>query len=138
MNQCITLRDFAELTKEEVKSLERSAQSFRPNDCQSFYKEVRSLESSVMQSYKVAVLLAKRTTDPNELSDIWKTASDICDSVLNLMKQLKDSKPECGTSQLYDLALDYKIAAFKRYENSLEDIQWKDQETPAGLFPKSS
>jgi len=136
MSQCITLREIAELTSEEVSSVEKNA--VRVKDCQAFYSQVRSLESSVVHAYKLAVYLAKRTTDGQELCDIWKTASDICDSVLKLMKDLKDSRPDCGTAQLYDLALDYKNAAFKRYEINRESLQWKTLETPAALFQKTS
>ena len=83
-------------------------------------------------------LLAKRTTDLRELCDIWKTASEICDSILKALKSLKDSRSECGTPQLYDLALDYKNAAFKRYQLNQEALQWEKTEIPEGLFPKST
>jgi hypothetical protein len=99
---------------------------------------VRSLESSGKCAYKIAVCLAKRTTDLRELCDIWKTASEICDSILKALKSLKDSRPECGTPQLYDLALDYKNAAFKRYQLNQEALQWEKTEIPEGLFPKSN
>ena len=62
--------------------------------------------------------------------------SEICDSILKALKSLKDSRPECGTPQLYDLALDYKNAAFKRYQLNQEAIQWEKTEIPEGLFPK--
>src|SRR5881397_3677332 len=112
--QCITLQDFAEMTSEEVEQVRRSA----ANSVSREYldKQVRSLESLVTTSYKLAVRLAKRTTNLNELCEIWKAASDICDSFLEEAKALKESRPECGAAQLHDLALGYKNAAFKRYQ----------------------
>ena len=141
MNACINLRDMAEMTRGEIEQTVRAADRYNPSvtaSCEEFYKQVRSLESSVTCAYKIAVRLAKRTTDLRELCDIWKTASEICDSILKALKSLKDSRPECGTPQLYDLALDYKNAAFKRYQLNQEALQWEKTEIPEGLFPKST
>ncbi len=139
MNACITLREIANLTSEEAERVARTAKMYDPAlDGGTFFNQVRSLESSVIHAYKIAVYLAKRTTDLRELCDIWKTASDICDSVLVTMKRLKDSRPESGTPPLYDLALDYKNAAFKRYQLNLESLQWEQKEPPAELFPKTN
>jgi hypothetical protein len=137
--QCISFEDLAELTREEVEQVAKAAGNYNPaSDAGAFPKQVRSLESLVTTSYKLAVRLAKRTTDLNELCEIWKSASEICDSILQVMKSLKDSRPECGTPQLYDLVLDYKNAAFKRYQQNLEALQWETTPPPAGLFPKSN
>jgi hypothetical protein len=136
--QCITMRDLAELTNEEVEQAERAASTYKPSDCDSFYKRVRSLESLVTTGYKLAVVLAKRTEDSKELRDIWKSASDLCDPVLKAMKSIKDSQPDCGTSQLYDLVLDYKNAAFKRYQLNSEALEWQTKPAPAGIFPESN
>ena len=129
------------MTSEEVEQIRRSAANYDAADAASreyLDKQVRSLESLVTTSYKLAVRLAKRTTDLNELCGIWKAASDICDSFLEEAKTLKDSRPECGAPQLYDLALSYKNAALKRYQQNLEALQWETTPSPAGLFPKSS
>jgi hypothetical protein len=91
-----------------------------------------------VQSYKIAVHLVKQTTDLGEITETWKIASEICDSVLKVMKSLKNSDPDCGTAQVYDLTLDYKNAAFKRYKLALEEREWEKKEIPAGLFPKTS
>ncbi len=136
--QCMTLRDLAEWTKEEVEQVSRAADNYKPADCESFNKQVRSLESRVTTGYKLAVRLAKQTTDLNELCEIWRAVSDLCDPILEVMKSLKDSRADCGTSSLYDLVLDYKNAAFKRYQTNLEALQWKETAAPAGLFPESN
>src|SRR5438552_944849 len=103
--ECITLRDFAEMTSEEFEEVRKGAANYNAASCEEFYKRVRSLESLVTTSYMLAVRLAKRTTDLKKLCEIWKAASDICDSFLDELKTLKDARPECGTPQLYDLAL---------------------------------
>ena len=85
MNACINLREIAEMTRGEIEQTVRAAERYNPSvtaSCEEFYRQVRSLESSVMCAYKIAVCLAKRTTDLRELCDIWKTASEICDSIL--------------------------------------------------------
>jgi hypothetical protein len=138
--QCITLQDFAEMTSEEVEQVRKSAANYNGANSASrenLDKQVRSLESLVSTSYKLAVRLAKRTTNLNELCEIWKAASDICDSFLEEARGLKESRPECGASQLYDLALNYKNAALKRYQQNFEALQWEATPSPAGLFPKS-
>jgi hypothetical protein len=141
ITQCITLRDIARLTNDEIHQFVASAEQYRTDPeggCADFYKKVRSLESWITTSYKFAVHLAKQTESVNELREIWKETSDICDSVLKEMKSLKDSFPQCGTVQLYDLVLSFKNAAFSRYRQHLEALQWEKEPIPAGLFPKSS
>jgi len=132
------LQDLADLTNKEIEQVVAQLKYGSPPAGETFEKQVRSLESAIIGAYKIAVYLAKRTTDLKELCEIWKTASEICDSVLAAMKSLKESHPGCGTPQLYDLALDYKNAAFKRYQINLEGLQWEKTENPAGLFPKNS
>ena len=129
------------MTQSEIQETLKIADRLNPSVGASradFQKQVRLLESAVFSAYKIAVYLAKRTTDLKELCDLWKTASEICDAVLTTLKTLKDSHPECGAPELYDLALDYKNAAFKRYQLNLEALQWENTEIPAGLFPKSA
>jgi hypothetical protein len=129
------------MTRGEIEQTVRAADRYNPEvsaSCQEFYRQVRSLESSVMCGYKIAVCLAKRTTDLKELCEIWRTASETCDAVLKALKSLKESHPQCGTPELYDLALDYKNAAFKRYQLNLEALQWEKTEIPAGLSPRSN
>src|SRR6266480_2219495 len=105
-SQCFTLREMAELTQREIEETIKVANRFNPSvtaSCTEFYKQVRLLESSVVCAYKIAVFLGKRTTDLRELCDLWKTASEICDAILNALKSVKDSHPQCGTPELYDL-----------------------------------
>jgi hypothetical protein len=132
--ECIKLDDFVEMATEELEQARKTAKD--PSDCTGFYNTVRSLESLVTTYYKCAARLARRTTDLNKLCAIWTGVVRVSDLVLKDMKTLKNTRPECGTGQLYDLVLEYKNAAFERYQQNAEDIQWETTPTPAGLFPK--
>ena len=138
VSQSITLQDLATLTNQEIEQVVANLKRGEPAAGDTFEREVRSLESGIISAYKIAVYLAKRTIDLKELCEIWKTASEICESILKAMKSLKESRPECGMSQLYDLALDYRNATFKRYQLNLEGLEWEKAEDPAELFPTSS
>jgi hypothetical protein len=65
---------------------------------------------------------------------LWKTMGDFCDCALTVLRDLKVKYQSCGTSQLYDLVLDYKGQAQKRYYQNLQDSEC--QPMPPGLFPQ--
>lgn len=134
--QCISLEDLAEMTNEELERVKKAAAD--PSDGTGFYIAVRTLQSLVTTCYQCAARMARRTTDLRKLCEIWKGVSEVCDTVLRDMKSLKHTRPDCGTGQMYDLVLDYKKAAFDRYQSNLEALQWEKTEIPAWLFPKSN
>ncbi len=53
-----------------------------------------------------------------------------------MLKAWKDIYPHCGTPELYDLALDYKIAAQERLTENMQDAEWlkNNPAAPNGLF----
>ena len=55
-----------------------------------------------------------------------------------MLKAAKDTYLLCGTTECYDLTFDYKIAADKRYYQSLEDAECARTPPPNGLFPPTS
>ena len=141
MSPCLSLKDLVELNQEQVQRTEATAQSLdprAPESCEIFAEQVRPLESSLIYTYRAAVYLARRTEDVEVLRDIWRAVSTACDQVLRALKTLKDDYPRCGAPALYDLALDYKNAANKRYELNREAIEWKNAKMPDGLFPETS
>jgi len=68
---------------------------------------------------------------------MWKGMNELCDQALSALKHLKDVYPNCGTPELYDLTLDYKSAAYKRYTENLQDSECRNTPLPTGLFPKT-
>jgi hypothetical protein len=141
MTACLSLNDFVALHKEEVERTWKAAQSLDPKvpeSCATFGSRVRDLERSLVSTYRAAALLARRTERVEELAEIWKAVSVACDEVLGALKSLKDGYPGCGTPELYDLALDYKSAASKRYELNREAIEWSNEKMPDRLFPETN
>ena len=63
---------------------------------------------------------------------LWKEMADFCDSALEALGELRSKHQQCGTSDLYDLVLDYKAQAQKRYYQNLQDSEC--QTIPPGLF----
>src|SRR2546425_13214962 len=99
MNQCISLREFARLVGGDVEQVLKSAKRLRPalpSSCEKFHKDVRTLELALVSYYKLAVYFAKQTTDLRELCGIWQSACEVCDSVLDALKSLKEAYPDCG------------------------------------------
>ena len=64
--------------------------------------------------------------------------SEFCDLALNALRSLKEKFPYCGTPELYDLALDYKLVADERYQENLRDSECLSLKIPENLFPKRS
>jgi hypothetical protein len=135
-SQCISIGDFAEMTNEQLEQVKQAATD--PSDCTGFYYKVKSLEALVTACYMCAARLARRTSNLKDVCELWNGVSEVCDTVLGQIKALKNSRPDCGAGQLYDLVLEYKIAAMKRHKQTLEDLQWEATPAPAGLFPQSS
>lgn len=139
MNPCLTIKDLVELNQEEVlRTTEKAASldSKAPAASAIFGQQVKALHVSLLSTYRLAAHLAKRTEDVGMLAEIWKAVSRACDEILRVLQTLKDDYPLCGTPELYDLALDYKNAANKRYELNREAVEWKNETMPAGLFPE--
>jgi hypothetical protein len=141
MAACLSLNDFVASHKVEVERTWKVAHSLdpkAPESCGVFGQQVRALGRSLDSTYRAAALLARRTERVAELAEIWKAVSVACDEVLGALKSLKDDYPGCGTPELYDLALDYKSAASKRYELNREAIEWSNEKMPDRLFPETT
>ncbi len=90
----------------------------------------------MLQTYGVAAALAKKADDLNEVAEIWNAMGHFCHSALQILADLKHKYPQGGAPELYDLLLDYKLAANKRYTNALQEATCQKTEFPKGLFPK--
>lgn len=100
-----------------------------------FTRQVKQVEGVLRNTYGIAASLAKKAETLEEVAEIWGQMSELCDQALQALRTLKDKYADCGTPELYDLALDYKLACDERHRNVLEEIACARREFPKGLFP---
>ena len=84
-------------------------------------------------TYNIAVGLARKTTDLTEVAEIWRQTSQFCHRALQTLSVLKEKHPSCSNPELYDLALDYKLACDERYQSALEEKACLTQPIPPNL-----
>lgn len=139
MTGCLTIDDVARLSREPIEELRRRAAKLEPGDadsCRIFAKEVAKVETVLKQTYKAAALMARRTETPEQEAEVWRRMEEFAGVVIDTLKQLTEVFPHCGTPELYNLALDYRLAADKRLANISESIQCHGLPMPEGLFPR--
>src|SRR2546430_5621503 len=119
----------------QVEQMQNAAYQKEPAPCGEFYQHVRNVQAAIISTYQVVAYSALRQDDPAEAAKMWKRVKDLCDSALNALRALKVQYPDCGTSELYDLALDYRAEAEKRYLQNLQDSECAKTPPPKGLFP---
>ncbi len=121
----------------QIAELERAGRELDPEkDCALFSTRVVNVQAAVIHTYQLVAFAAVRQADPKKAALMWKEMSDYCDSALVVLKDLKVKYYYCGTSQLYDLILDYKGEAQKRYYQNLQDSECQTP-TPGLLFPET-
>ena len=104
-----------------------------PTDCAEFYRRARNVEAAVIHTYQITAQASLREADPLKAADMWKDMVKFCESVLVILKNLKQKYPTCGASEVYNIALDYRGQAQRRYFNNLQDSEC--QTIPEGIFP---
>ena len=125
----------------QVTELEKKGKELDPKEyesCEKFAVYVRNVQAAIIHTYQITAFGSLKESDPEKAAVLWRRMSDFCDSALTVLKVLKGIFPGCGTPQLYDLTLDYKIEADKRYHQNLEDSECAKTPIPEGLFPKMS
>jgi hypothetical protein len=142
MTACLSFSDILEVNRPQILEMERLGNSFAsaesPGACEAFSRQVRRVDGIVVQTYAVAAALAKRADNLGEVADVWSKMSAFCQSALQILASLKYKYPYCGTPELYDAVLDYKLAADKRYKGVMEEKECQTMEFPKGLFPAAS
>jgi hypothetical protein len=140
MSTSLSFKDFIEINQPQIAEMQRVADSFAdpemPGASETFSKQVRLIEGVLTQTYGVATAIARKTADLKEVAEIWELMGLFCNSVLHTLAALRHKFPSCGTPQLYDLALDYKLACDKRYKGVLEERTCLTMEFPKGLLPE--
>jgi hypothetical protein len=141
MSACLSFGEIIESGKPQLIQLDAVGSSLSPNDpsaCVAFSKQVRLLEGILTHSYSLAVSIVRRAENLSEIAETWKQMESLCSNSLQTLKKWKDKYPYCGTSELFDLALDYKLACSKRYASAVEEMECQKQDLPKGLFPETT
>lgn len=137
----IDLKVVDALNRCNVSDMERVGRELDPsvhNSCQKFGVKVSEVQSALVHTYGIVAFLAVREKNPKQAAALWKDMSDFCDVALTALKGMKERFPHCGTPELCDLALDYKIASDERHTQNLRDSECLDQAIPVGLFPNKN
>ena len=139
MATCLNFEDILDIGRPQLAQLQQVGDSFptadAPGACEAFAKQVRVLEGVLTQTYAVGVSIARRADDLGEVAQIWEQMGLFCTAAIQCLAQLKEKYPICGTPQLFDLSLDYKLACEKRFRSAQEEIECQKQAIPTGLFP---
>lgn len=139
MKTCLSFEDIVTVGQPRITELQRVGDSFpdafSPGALLAFSRQVKNVEAAVVQTYAIAATAAKKADTHDEVADIWKLMGQLCESALQALSGLMNKYPECGTSQLYDLVLDYKLACDERQRGALEEKTCLTMEFPKGLLP---
>lgn len=139
MKASVSFDEIVEAGKPQIKELNRlegelvKGQAPDEESRAAFFKQANVVESVLKQTYGVAALVTRRTEDLKEIAEIWESMSQLCDLTVNGLRELKQRNPRCGAPQLYDLALDYKLACDNRLKNALEELECQKTDLPEGL-----
>ena len=107
--------------------------------CVIFSMLVEGLDETLRRTYQAAAEAARNADHLSEASTVWDKVGAFADDILTVLASLKELYPHCGTPQLYDLALDYKLASQQRSADSKEEASClNENRIPAGLFPAMS
>ena len=121
----------------QIAELKKAASALGSGeDCADLHNRIRNVQSAVIHTYQLTAYVSIREADPGKAAVLWKAMGDFCDSALVVLRELKGNHQDCGTSQLYDLVLDYRGQAQKRYYQNLQDSEC--QTIPRGLFAETT
>jgi hypothetical protein len=136
-----TLEILNSVNRCQVAEMEKAGRELDPqhfDSCNIFANHIRNVQAAIIHTYQFTAVAALRESDPTLAANLWKEMSQLCDSALKALKALKDTYPHCGTPQLYDLTLDYRSEAEKRYYQNLQDAECAKMPIPMGLFPSKN
>ncbi|MEI6390782.1 MAG: hypothetical protein WCT12_06720 [Verrucomicrobiota bacterium] len=140
MSVSLNFNDFLGVGQPQIEEMQRIGDAYAdpnvPGACEAFTRQVRIVQGIVIQTYGVAAALAKKADDVSEVVEIWSRMSFFCRAAMVSLSSLKHKYPYCGTPQLYDMVLDYKLACDKRYRGAMEELACEKTEFPKGLLPE--
>jgi hypothetical protein len=132
---CDNLDILEAVNRSQIDQLKNAGLELDPAvDRARFSKHVSNVQAMVVHTYQLIAWQAVRQPDPKEAARFWKAMTELCDAALTVLKEYKSVYPHCGTPELYDLTLDYRNEAQKRYIQNVEDAECA--KIPPGLFPQ--
>jgi hypothetical protein len=139
MEPCVPFKTILEIGRGELDEMAQAADIAQSkidgqDDGDAFEDKVKLVEGFMRQVWRIAVQTSRNTDELESIASIWQSFISFCDDVVRISEAYKDAFLHGETSELYDLALDYRIAAQERYNDVLEEIRCLKIETPAGLF----
>jgi len=142
MKPCLNFGDVVEVGRPRLEEMERVGNMYPNGDsveaCVAFTRQVGLVEGTVVQTYGIAAASTRKAEELSDVAEVWRATSQFCQSALEVLSKLKDKYPFCGTPQLYDVVLDYKLAADKRYRGAMEEAECQKMDFPKGLLPELS
>ena len=141
---CMTSLDLGVLNtvnRCQISEMRKAGEILDPTtneSCREFSRHVRNVQAAIVHTYQMVAHQAIREPEPGKAAVLWKEMGELCDDALQQLKEFKSTYPHCGTPELYNLTLDYKNAAHRRYMDNLEDSECTTTPLPTGLFPKTS
>jgi hypothetical protein len=118
----------------QVAALKKAGTELDPEKNRAeFTSLIHNVQAAVVHTYQMSAFASVQEPDPKKAAMIWKEMMDYCESALTVLKDLKDKYFCCGAPELYDLVLDYRGEAQKRYYQNLQDSECQ---IPPGLFPE--
>lgn len=140
MSAC--LDQIVEINKAQIDELlevsKRHPDPDNQESCVAFSRQVTLVESAIVNGFALTAQSCKKSTDLAEIAESWARMSCVCENALKVLLSLKDRYVYCGTPQLYDQVLDYKIACDERHGGVMEEITWQNHQFPEGLFPTTA
>jgi hypothetical protein len=136
---CLDLEDLNSVNHCQISEMEKAGDTLDPNtneSCAEFSRHVRNVQAAIVHTYQMVAHNALRESNSSKAALLWKEMSELCDDALKRLKRLKEVYPHCGTPELYNLTLEYKNAAHRRYMDNLEDSECATMPLPTGLFPQ--
>ncbi len=137
----IDLKVVDALNRCNVSEMELVGSTLDPSledSCEKFGRKVSIVQAALVHTYGIVAFAAVREKNPEQAVILWETMSAFCDVALIALKSLKEKFPHCGTPEVYDLALDYKLASEERYTQNLRDSECLNKAIPVGLFPNKN
>jgi len=141
---CAMIVDLAALetvNRCNVSEMEKVGKALNPENraaCELFGHQVKNVEAALIHTYRLVSYVAVNQESPAKAAELWKSMGEFSDLAINALRDIKGQFPYCGAPELYDLALDYKLAAEERYQQNTRDSECLSLKIPTNLFPKKS
>ena len=142
MNCSHTVEHALEVFRPEVEKFKELGTQFQSDDedgaCEAFGNQVVKVESVIEYAYQIVVLATKQCDSAEGVFDLWDRYLEFVEKLTNILSNLLERFPECGTAELHDHALDYYQSARKRRDLAKKEIECQKTTIPKGLFPSLS